>query len=153
MFVQANYSTSKRCPFDCLEQCLTSMLVIWNYTSGQEIDLPDMPGQIVRVYPASGAVAMLPLTPKNNYTPTIIFCGGIYLRDDQWGDYSYPAVNTWEVLASNDCQRITPEPTDGSQPQYTKDDDMLETRTMGQFIILPTGKLLVINGARNGTAG
>lgn len=30
---------------------------------------------------------------------------------------------------------------------------MLESRTMGQFIILPTGKLLMVNGGNNGTAG
>jgi len=30
---------------------------------------------------------------------------------------------------------------------------MLDTRTMGQFVILPDGKLLVINGGQNGTAG
>lgn len=30
---------------------------------------------------------------------------------------------------------------------------MIEGRTMGQFIILPTGKLLMVNGGLNGTAG
>lgn len=30
---------------------------------------------------------------------------------------------------------------------------MLESRTMGQFIILPTGKMLMVNGGNNGTAG
>ena len=115
--------------------------------------LPDMPGGVVRVYPASGAVAMLPLTPANNYTPTIIFCGGSNMPDEAWGNYSYPWINTWEYPASNDCQRITPEPQDGSSPVYVQDDDMLEGRTMGQFIILPTGQLLVVNGGLNGTAG
>ncbi|KAK7062639.1 hypothetical protein VNI00_000127 [Paramarasmius palmivorus] len=63
----------------------------------------------------------------------------------------FPRVNTWEIPASRDCQRITPEPQDGSAPTYTKDDEMIETRTMGQFIILPDGKLLVVNGGLNGT--
>ena len=127
--------------------------MIWNPTSNTETDLPDMPGQVIRVYPASGGVAMLPLTPANNYTQTIIFCGGSNMPDADWGDYSFPAINTWDYPASNDCQRITPEPTDGSQAAYVQDDDMLETRTMGQFIILPTGKLLMVNGGNNGTAG
>jgi hypothetical protein len=127
--------------------------VLWNYTTGEETDLPDMPGQIARVYPASGGAAMLPLTPQNNYNPTVIFCGGAFLEDEQWGDYSYPNANTWEIPASKDCQRITPEPTDGSAAKYEQDDDMIHSRTMGQFIILPTGKLLMINGAANGTAG
>ncbi|KAL0959163.1 hypothetical protein HGRIS_014448 [Hohenbuehelia grisea] len=136
MFVQANIST-----------------IIWDYNNNQETPLPDMPGNVARVYPASGAVSMLPLTPANNYNPTILFCGGSDMPDEAWGNYSFPAINTWLYPASKDCQRITPEPADGSSPTYEKDDDMLDGRTMGQFIILPNGKLLVVNGGANGTAG
>lgn len=139
MFVQANVST-----------------MIWDPSSSNpdaETPLPNMPNNVARVYPASGAVAMLPLTPANNYTQTIIFCGGTDMPDEAWGNYSYPAINTWDYVASADCQRITPEPADGSSPAYVKDDNMLETRTMGQFVVMPTGKLLVVNGALNGTAG
>lgn len=112
-----------------------------------------MPNNVVRVYPASGAVAMLPLTPANNYTPSILFCGGSDMPADAYGDYLQPKINTFYYPASQDCQRITPEPQDGSAPAYIQDDDMLESRTMGQFIILPTGKLLILNGGANGTAG
>lgn len=136
MLVQANVST-----------------MLWDPESNTETALPDMPGGVARVYPASGAVAMLPLTPKNNYNPTVLFCGGSDMPDEAWGDYSHPKINTWEYPASNDCQRITPEPEDGSAPVYVQDDDMLETRTMGQFIILADGKLLAVNGGLNGTAG
>ncbi|KAG6853181.1 hypothetical protein C0991_006291 [Blastosporella zonata] len=136
MLVQANVST-----------------MIWDYTSNTETDLPNMPGNVVRVYPASGAVAMLPLTPSNNYNPTILFCGGNDMTDAQWGNYSFPAIDTWNYPASTDCQRLTPEPLDGSAAAYEADDDMLEGRSMGQFIILPDGKMLVVNGALNGTAG
>ncbi|KAF4566194.1 hypothetical protein EYR36_011609 [Pleurotus pulmonarius] len=136
MFVQANIST-----------------VMWDYDNNVETPLPDMPKGVVRVYPGSGGVAMLPLTPANNYNPTILFCGGNDMPDEAWGNYSYPAINTFNKPASKDCQRITPEPTDGSSPTYVQDDDMLETRTMGQFVILPDGKLLMVNGGLNGTAG
>ncbi|KAG2123080.1 copper radical oxidase [Suillus clintonianus] len=136
MLIQANFST-----------------ILWNPATNVETPLPDMPGDVIRVYPASGAVAMLPLTPANNYNPTVIFCGGSDMPEEYWGNYSYPNYNTWTYPASKDCQRITPEPTDGSSPVYVKDDDMLEGRTMGQFIILPDGTLLVLNGALNGTAG
>lgn len=112
-----------------------------------------MPNGIARVYPASGAVAMLPLTPANAYTPTILFCGGSDLPADAYGDFQRPAVNTFDRPASADCQRITPEPADGSAPVYTADDNLPQGRTMGQFITLPTGQMLVINGASNGTAG
>lgn len=112
-----------------------------------------MPNGVVRVYPASGAVAMLPLTPANNYTPTVLFCGGTDMPADYYGNYSWPFYNTWTYPTSADCQRLTPEPKDGSSPVYEQDDDMPEGRTMGQFIILPDGTLLVLNGAANGTAG
>lgn len=112
-----------------------------------------MPGKITRVYPGSGGTAMLPLTPANNYNPTILFCGGFFMEDDQWGNYSWPFVNTWEMSASKDCQRITPEPLDGSGPVYEQDDDMGTPRTMGQFILLPDGKMFMVNGGANGTAG
>ncbi|KAF5391110.1 hypothetical protein D9757_003069 [Collybiopsis confluens] len=136
MLVQANIST-----------------MLWDPDTNEEQDLPDMPGNVARVYPASGAVAMLPLTPANNYTPTVIFCGGSDMPDELWGNYSFPNTDTWLYPASKDCQRITPEPLDGSAPAYVQDDDMIEGRTMGQFITLPDGKMLVVNGGLNGTAG
>jgi hypothetical protein len=112
-----------------------------------------MPNNVVRVYPASGATAMLPMTPANNYSQTIIFCGGSDMPDAAWGNFASPFINTWDYPASKDCQRITPEPADGSPPRYIQDDDLPQGRTMGQFIILPDGKLLVVNGGLNGTAG
>lgn len=112
-----------------------------------------MPNGVVRVYPASGASAMLPLTVANNYEPTVLFCGGSDMPADDYGDYSFPAVNTWEVPASADCQRLTPEPQDGSTPAYVQDDDMPKGRTMGQFVILPDFTMLMVNGGANGTAG
>ncbi|KAE9390566.1 DUF1929-domain-containing protein [Gymnopus androsaceus JB14] len=136
MLVQANFST-----------------MLWNPSTNTETDLPDMPGKVIRVYPATGAVAMLPLTPANNYTPTVIFCGGSDMPDAMWGNYSFPNSNPWLYPASKDCQRLTPEPTDGSAPSYVQDDDMIEGRTMGQFITLPDGKMLILNGGLNGTAG
>jgi len=63
-----------------------------------------MPNGVVRVYSASGVVTMLPLTPA------ILFCGGLILTDEQWGDYHFPIANVWEIAASKDCQRLTPEP-------------------------------------------
>ncbi|EJD45740.1 glyoxal oxidase [Auricularia subglabra TFB-10046 SS5] len=127
--------------------------IMWDYTENKETALPDMPKGVVRVYPASAAVAMLPLTPKNQYTPTILFCGGSDMPDEAWGNYTAPNYDPWIWPASKDCQRITPEPTDNSKVEYVQDEDMIEGRTMGQFIYLPNGKLLVLNGAVNGTAG
>jgi hypothetical protein len=136
LLVQANLST-----------------ILWDPDLNVETPLPAMPNGVVRVYPASGAVAMLPLTPANNYTPTLLFCGGSDMPEDYYGNYSWPFYNTWTYPASTDCQRLTPEPQDGSLPAYEQDDDMLVGRTMGQFVTLPDGTMLVLNGATNGTAG
>ncbi|KAG5647816.1 hypothetical protein DXG03_007739 [Asterophora parasitica] len=156
MLVQANISTGQNHSNILLLLTISDakhLAVIWDYNNNIETPLPDMPNNVARVYPASGAVAMLPLTPANNYNPTILFCGGTDIPDPDWGNYAYPAINTWEYPASQDCQRLTPEPADGSAPQYEADDNLLEGRTMGQFIILPDGKLLIVNGGMNGTAG
>ena len=111
-----------------------------------------MPDQIIRVYPASGATAMLPLTPENNWIPTMIFCGGSNMTDFQWGNYSWPFEDTWAVPASEKCHTITPEPTDNSTVDYVEDDDMPVGRTMGQFIALPDGTSVAVNGGHNDTA-
>ena len=68
---------------------------------------------------------------------------------DYYGNY------TWMYPASADCRHITPEPPDGSSPAYEEDDDILQSRTIGQFITSPPPDeiMLVINGASNGTTG
>jgi hypothetical protein len=59
-----------------------------------------MPGQVIRVYPASGGVAMLPLTVANNYTQTLLFCGGTDMPEPLWGMYPnkfpYPYTDIWD---------------------------------------------------------
>ncbi|WFD31441.1 (methyl)glyoxal oxidase [Malassezia sp. CBS 17886] len=139
IFMQANYST-----------------VMWDWQKNNEEALPDMPEQIIRVYPASGATAMLPLTPANKYTPTILFCGGSYMDDKDWGNYTGPATNAYKVEASKDCSSITPENSDGSavkNVQYQHEQSLPEGRSMGQFIHLPTGQMVIVNGGSYGVAG
>ena len=105
----------------------------WDYVNNKETRLPDTPNGVVRVYPASSAVAIPPLTPA------VLFCGGLILTDEQWGDYHFPNTNVWEIAASKDFQRLTPEPQDGLAGGYEQDDDMLDSRSMGQTIILAMG--------------
>lgn len=109
-----------------------------------------LPGQIphaVRTYPASGATAMLPLTPANNWTATILFCGGTNLQPDQWSES--PTWNVAEYAADTSCVSVTPDVSS----DWVEEDDMLEGRSMGQFIILPDGRLFHLNGVGTGTAG
>jgi hypothetical protein len=87
LFMQANLST-----------------ILLNYTSQVTFKLPDMP-YAPRVYPASAASAMLPLTPDNNYEVTLLFCGGS--NPPQWGSDQGPGFNITTVAADNTCVRIS----------------------------------------------
>lgn len=53
-----------------------------NLTTGVETSLPNIT-HAQKTYPASGATAMLPLTIANNYTPTILMCGGMKPERDE----------------------------------------------------------------------
>lgn len=117
---------------------------ILDYKNNREFPLDDIP-EAVRTYPASAGVAMLPLTPANNWTATILFCGGSNIASDQW--------NTgWNIAAfpaSSSCVKITPDLT-GS---YEHDDPLQEGRVMANFVLLPDGKVFCVNGANSGVSG
>lgn len=115
--------------------------IMYDMTAQTETPLPDMP-YAVRVYPASAATVMLPLTPANNYEPTILFCGGSAADFSKSSDGA-SGFNVTAVQADSTCVRITPE---SSNPVYTDDDALLEPRSMGQFIYLPDGTLWLGNG-------
>ena len=120
--------------------------ILYDYNTKETTNLPDMP-VAVRVYPASAATVMLPLTPRNNYEPTLLFCGGS--TTTRWGNDIGPGYNVTAYGADNSCYRIAPE----GSGQYELDDYMMEGRSMGQFVILPDGTLWHGNGVAMGTAG
>lgn len=118
--------------------------VLLDLSTNTETPLDQMIGA-VRTYPASAGTAMLPLTPANNWTATILFCGGSDLQPDQW-------VTNWNISgypASTSCVTITPDVS----PSYKEDDPLPVRRTMANLIFLPDGKILCLNGASSGTAG
>lgn len=121
--------------------------ILYDYKKQTTTNLPDMP-YATRVYPASAATAMLPLTPDNNYEPTILFCGGS--NPPQWGNDGTAGYNVTAVPADNTCVRIAP---DAANPAYEDDDYMFEGRSMGQFVALPDGTYWMANGVTMGTAG
>ncbi|KAI0645783.1 DUF1929-domain-containing protein [Trametes meyenii] len=115
-----------------------------DYKAQKETPIDDMI-EAVRVYPASGGTAMLPLTPANGYTATILFCGGNDLQPDRW-------TTDWDIAqykTSTSCVTITPDVA----TTYNKDDPIPEGRSMGNLILLPNGKILLLNGAATGVAG
>lgn len=118
--------------------------VLLDIDQNEETPLQDMP-DAVRVYPASAGNTMLPLTPDNNYTASIMFCGGSNISTEQW-------TQDWDIPhwpASSSCVQITPD----QSPNYVELDALPEGRTMGNLILLPDGRVLCLNGAKTGTAG
>ncbi|TDL21723.1 glyoxal oxidase [Rickenella mellea] len=127
LFLQLNWATS-----------------LLDYRTNAETPLDDIP-DAVRTYPASAGVAMLPMTPGNNWTATILFCGGTNLEPDQW-------VDNWNMATyptSTSCVTITPD-VSGS---YTHEDPLPEGRSITNAIMLPNSKLLLLNGANTGVSG
>ncbi|TDL21722.1 glyoxal oxidase [Rickenella mellea] len=127
LFLQANWAST-----------------LLNYHNNKETPLDDIP-DAVRTYPASAGVVMLPLTPSNNWTATIMFCGGSDLQPNQWGE-------NWDITvypASKSCVKISPD-VSGS---YTHDDPIPKGRSITSAIMLPDGKLLLLNGANTGVSG
>ncbi|CUA72303.1 hypothetical protein RSOLAG22IIIB_00968 [Rhizoctonia solani] len=117
---------------------------LYDMDTNTEYPLADMP-HAVRTYPASGATTILPMTAANNWTATILFCGGSDLKPDQWRA-SDPLV-TYPADAS--CVSMTPDVS----VDWKDEDTMPFGRSMGNFVLLPNGKLFLVNGANTGVAG
>lgn len=49
--------------------------MLLDYRAKKEYKLDNIP-DAVRTYPASAGSIMMPLTPGNNWTATVMFCGG-----------------------------------------------------------------------------
>ncbi|KAJ3215517.1 hypothetical protein HDU67_000305 [Dinochytrium kinnereticum] len=86
-----------------------------------------------RSFPYLSQSVMLPLTPANNYTATILICGGT----EKGGK------------ASTSCSMIQP---DFPNPKWVDIENMPVARVMGDAVLLPTGNVLFVNGAKWGTA-
>ncbi|SCV72721.1 BQ2448_4258 [Microbotryum intermedium] len=117
---------------------------IFDYKNNVEYPLADIP-HAVRTYPGSAATGMLPLTPANNWTATILFCGGTNLQPDQW-------VTSWNIAAypaDSTCVSMTPDVS----TNWVDEDSLPEGRVMGNLISLPDGRFVLINGIGKGTAG
>ncbi|CAK7342764.1 unnamed protein product [Dovyalis caffra] len=93
-----------------------------------------------RNYPSAGSSVMLPL--EGDYsTAVIVICGGA-----QYGAFIQRSTDT---PAHGGCGRIV---ATSPNPIWEME-DMAFGRIMGDMVMLPTGEVLVINGAQAGTQG
>ncbi|KAL6005699.1 hypothetical protein ACLOJK_006270 [Asimina triloba] len=105
-----------------------------------------MPGGVSRSYPSTGTSALLPLllgSEREHVQAEVLVCGGAP------PDASVMARRGNFVPASNTCGRLRI--TDVS-PKWVME-EMPMRRVMSDMIMLPTGDVLLINGAAKGCAG
>ncbi|MCL7040632.1 hypothetical protein MKW94_004133 [Papaver nudicaule] len=123
--------------------------ILLDYVNNHVIrEFPHIPNANSRNYPSSGSSILLPLDLSSLKDPTkveaeIIICGGAPPRS-----YLHAERGRF-VHASSTCGRLK---VSDPKPVWVME-KMPLPRVMGDMLILPTGDLMIINGARSGTAG
>ncbi|GFP80041.1 galactose oxidase [Phtheirospermum japonicum] len=119
--------------------------VILDYKKNRILkEFPVIPGE-KRTYPATGSSVMLPLRLTSADPPPveIMVCGGA-----RGGAYLKASKGVY-VAASRSCGRIR---VTDRNPKWEME-DMLMGRVMPDMLLLPTGDVIILNGAGKGTAG
>jgi len=122
--------------------------MIFNYATGAELALPDMPNGIRITYPFTAASALLPLTVANNWTPEIMFCGGSN-QDDRIDALKMSSGRA----TSRQCQRMQLNTAGIAKGWQIEQLPTKTGRVMGEMVLTPDGKVVILNGANTGVAG
>ncbi|KAE8661413.1 nitrate transporter 1.2-like [Hibiscus syriacus] len=121
--------------------------ILFDYREGIVLkQFPLIPGDDKRNYPSSGSSVLLPLRLSSAGHPVVevLVCGGApagaFLKSDKRKVF---------VEASRTCGRLR---VNDPNPQWLIE-SMPMPRVMSDMVMLPTGDVIIINGASNGTAG
>jgi hypothetical protein len=118
--------------------------IIYDLETDTETSLPGLPNNIIVSNPFDGTATLLPLHPPD-YIPEVLVCGGTNTSDQ------IPMGNlSSQTPASNQCSRMTLTP-EGIRRGW-EIERMLESRIMPEMILMPNGKIVIINGAQTGYA-
>ncbi|XP_074328633.1 aldehyde oxidase GLOX isoform X2 [Apium graveolens] len=118
--------------------------IVFSYIQNRVIrSFPPIPGDEPRNYPSSGSSVLLPMDENQPLVIEIMVCGGAprnaYLS----------AIHGTFVRAITTCGRLR---INDQNPTWEME-TMPLGRVMGDMLILPSGDVLIINGAGSGTAG
>ena len=120
--------------------------IIYDWKTNTEQKLPQIPHGVRVTYPMTGTGLLLPLTPANGYIPEVLICGGSTV-DDTKADYEISSQDP----ASSQCIRMVL--TDDGIASGWQVEEMPEARIMPDAVLLPDGKVLIVNGAGTGISG
>jgi len=124
------------------------MIFDWK-TNTEVMRLPNFPNDVRISSPLSAGATLLPLTPENNYTPEVLICGGSTLDDDLANFVQ--GVPDSQRPASDQCVRMVL--NEEGIAKGWEVDHLPEPRIMPELILLPDGRVTVVNGASTGIAG
>ncbi|KAI0261380.1 glyoxal oxidase N-terminus-domain-containing protein [Gloeopeniophorella convolvens] len=120
--------------------------MLYDWQTNTEQRLPQIPNGVRVTYPMTGTAVLLPLVPENNYAPEVLICGGSTLEDTQ---------PSWALSArdpaSDQCARLLLTPA-GIETGWQVE-RMPNPRTMPDAVLLPTGAVVLVNGAGSGISG
>ncbi|KAK6243210.1 hypothetical protein QUC31_009619 [Theobroma cacao] len=119
--------------------------ILLDYNQNRVVkEFPQIPGGDPRNYPSSGSSVLLPLDDQNEaIEPEIMVCGGA-----PKGSFTQATQGNF-IRATSTCGRLK---VSHANPSWVME-DMPVPRVMGDMILLPSGDVLIINGAEMGTAG
>ncbi|KAI3759191.1 hypothetical protein L6452_06808 [Arctium lappa] len=120
--------------------------ILFNYSKNQVVkNYLTMPGGQPRNYPSTGSAVLLPLRIKNGTVNAVevLVCGGA-----PKGAFVNANNGKFDGALDN-CGRIKISDPD---PQWVME-TMPMARVMGDMLLLPNGRVLIINGASAGAAG
>ncbi|KAJ9559881.1 hypothetical protein OSB04_005041 [Centaurea solstitialis] len=105
---------------------------------------PRIPGDGGRSYPSTGSSVILPLDHSDNFTKVeVMVCGGA-------AHGSYVATRQRRYLTGlRSCGRMV---ITGNHHRWRME-NMPGPRLMSDMLVLPTGDILIVNGAKRGCAG
>ncbi|THU91851.1 hypothetical protein K435DRAFT_673232 [Dendrothele bispora CBS 962.96] len=122
--------------------------MLFNWRNNTKIaDLPKIPNDVRVTSPYSAGAVLLPLTPENNYTPEVMICGGSNVSDA----IDFESKISSQTPASAQCARMVLTPQ-GITANWSVE-NMPQSRVMPELILLPDGRVLIVNGAQTGVAG
>ncbi|KAF3431406.1 hypothetical protein FNV43_RR26137 [Rhamnella rubrinervis] len=125
--------------------------ILFDYTRNLVVkEFPVIPGDYKRNYPSTGSSVLLPLRLDWRRNGTVLpeaevmVCGG-----SPPGAFNMSNKARVFVSASKSCGRLR---VTDPEPEWVME-DMPMPRVMSDMLLLPTGDVIIINGASNGTAG
>ncbi|KAJ8768370.1 hypothetical protein K2173_021523 [Erythroxylum novogranatense] len=120
--------------------------ILFDYNLNQVIrEYPEIPGGDARNYPSSGSSVLLPLDENGdiNRDVEVVVCGGAPKT-------AFPLARQGILITSSStCGRLR---VNDQKPLWVME-GMPIPRVMGDMLLLPTGDIIIINGAQRGTAG